>query len=59
MKEAETGIGVCHCYQCRMKKKTCKTSGRKRLKRVVNKFRRRQLKLAEVMKHNRSGRYWA
>ena len=28
MKESHTGIGICHCYQCRMKKKSCSTSGR-------------------------------
>lgn len=59
MKEPHTGIGICHCYQCRMKKKTCSTSGRKSLKRSINKFRRKQLKLDEVIKHNRFGGYWA
>lgn len=49
MKESHTGIGICHCYQCRMKKKNCSTSGRKYLKRAINKFRRKQLKLNEVI----------
>lgn len=59
MKESHTGIGICHCYQCRMKKKNCSTSGRKFLKRAINKFRRKQLKSEEVIKHNRFGGYWA
>lgn len=58
MKEPHIGIGICHCYQCRMNKKTCNTSGRKSLKRSINKFRRKQLKLNEVIKHNRFGGYW-
>ena len=44
MKESHTGIGICRCYQCRMRKKSCSTSGRKSLKRAINKFRRKQLK---------------
>ena len=48
MKESHTGIGICRCYQCRMKKKNCSTSGRKSLKRAINKFRRKQLKLDKV-----------
>lgn len=59
MKEQHTGIGICHCYQCRMKKKTCSTSGRKSLKRAINKFRRKQLKLDYIIKRNRYGGYWA
>ena len=37
MKESHTGIGICRCYQCRMRKKNCSTSGRKSLKRAINK----------------------
>lgn len=59
MKEPLTGIGICHCYQCQMKKKTCSTSGRKSLKRAINKFRRKQLKLENVIKHNHFGGFWA
>ena len=59
MKESHTGIGICRCYQCWMKKKNCSTSGRKSLKRAINKFRRKQLKLDKVIKHNRFGGYWA
>ena len=59
MKESHTGIGICRCYQCRMKKKNCSTSGRKSLKRAINKFRRKQLKLDKVTRHNHFGGYWA
>lgn len=59
MKESHVGIGICHCYQCRMKKKNCSTSGRRFLKRAINKFRRKQLKSNVVIKHNRFGGYWA
>ena len=52
MKESHTGIGICRCYQCRMRKKNCSTSGRKSLKRAINKFRRKQLKLDKVTRHN-------
>ncbi|MCS2680512.1 hypothetical protein NXV81_10110 [Bacteroides ovatus] len=58
MKESHTGIGICRCYQCRMKKKNCSTSGRKSLKRAINKFRRKQLKLDKVTRHNHFGGYW-
>ena len=57
MKESHTGIGICRCYQCRMKKKNCSTSGRKSLKRAINKFRRKQLKLDKVTRHNHFGGY--
>ena len=56
---SHTGIGICRCYQCRMKKKNCSTSGRKSLKRAINKFRRKQLKLDKVTRHNHFGGYWA
>lgn len=59
MKEQHTGIGICHCRQCRLKKKYCSTSGRRFIKRMINKFRRRQLKNEDVAKHNRVGGYWA
>ena len=59
MKESHTGIGICHCRHCRLAKKSYSTSGRKFAKRAINKFRRRQLKLGEVLKHNRFGNYWA
>lgn len=58
MKEPHTGIGICHCRQCRLMKKYCSTSGKKYARRAINKFRRRQLKLTEVIKHNRFGGYW-
>lgn len=44
MKEQYTGIGICHCRQCRLKKRYCSTSARRYIKRVINKFRRQQLK---------------
>ena len=59
MKESYTGIGICHCHQCRLDKKHCGTSKRRFLKRAINKFRRRQLKLDIVIKCNRFGGYWA
>lgn len=59
MKEPNTGIGICKCKQCRLKKKHCSTSGKRFLKRAINKFRRRQLKQNEILKHNRFGGYWA
>lgn len=59
MKESHTGIGICHCRQCRLDKKHCSTSFKKYAKRAINKFRRRQLKLDVVTKHNRFGGYWA
>ncbi len=59
MKESYTGIGICHCYQCRLDKKHCSTSGRKFAKRAINKFRRRQLKQDVIIKHNHFGKYWA
>ena len=40
MKESHTGIGICHCHQCRLDKKHCNPSGRKHAKRSINKFRR-------------------
>ncbi|WP_368129056.1 hypothetical protein, partial [Bacteroides xylanisolvens] len=40
-------------------KKNCSTSGRKSLKRAINKFRRKQLKLDKVTRHNHFGGYWA
>lgn len=58
MKESYTGIGICHCYQCRMDKKHC-SSKKKFEKRAINKFRRKQLKLDEIIKCNRFGKYWA
>lgn len=59
MKESHTGIGICHCRQCRLDKKHCSPSGRKHAKRAINKFRRRQLKSEVVTRHNRFGGYWA
>lgn len=59
MKESHTGIGICHCRQCRMDKKHCSSSRRKHAKRAINKFRRKQLKLDEIIKCNRFGKYWA
>ena len=44
MKEPHTGIGICHCRQCRMDKKHCSSKKRKFEKRAINKFRRKQLK---------------
>lgn len=38
MKESHTGIGICHCRQCRLDKKHCNPSGRKHAKRSINKF---------------------
>ena len=51
MKESHTGIGICHCRQCRLDKKHCNPSGRKHAKRSINKFRRRQLKSEVVTGH--------
>lgn len=51
MKESHTGIGICRCYQCRMRKKNCSTSGRKSLKRAINKFR---LQAIEVRQSNQA-----
>lgn len=59
MKESHTGIGICHCQQCRLDKKNRRGAGKRIKKRAINKFRRRQLKLEEVIKHNRFGGYWA
>ncbi|WP_349828739.1 hypothetical protein [Bacteroides fragilis] len=59
MKESHTGIGICHCHQCRLDKKHCNPSGRKHAKRAINKFRRRQLKSEVVTGHNRFVGYWA
>lgn len=59
MKESHTGIGICHCRQCRMDKKHCSSKKRKFEKLVINKFRRKQLKLDEIIKCNRFGKYWA
>ena len=59
MKEPHTGIGICHCRQCRMDKKHCSSSRRQSNKRAINKFRRKQLKLDEIIKCNRFGKYWA
>lgn len=59
MKESHIGIGICHCKQCRLDKKKCSTSKRKSEKRAINKFRRRQLKLDEILKSNHFGGYWA
>lgn len=51
MKESYTGIG--------MDKKHCSSKKRKFEKRAINKFRRKQLKLDEIIKCNRFGKYWA
>lgn len=59
MKEPHTGIGICYCHQCRLQKKYCSASGKRYIKRAINKFRRRQLKQGEVIKNNRFGEYWA
>lgn len=59
MKEQHTGIGICHCRQCRLDKKHCGTSEKRAAKRAINKFRRQQLKREEVVTHNRFGGYWA
>ena len=58
MKESHTGIGICRCYQCRMKKRTAAHRDVNRLKRAINKFRRKQLKLDKVTRHNHFGGYW-
>lgn len=58
MKESHTGIGICHCYECQMKKKKCSTPVRRAFKRAINKFRRKQLKLEEVPQCNHFGSYW-
>lgn len=59
MKESHTGIGICHCRQCLMDKKHCSSKKRKFEKQAINKFRRKQLKLDEIIKCNRFGKYWA
>lgn len=59
MKESHTGIGICHCQECRFDKKHRRGNGKRIKKRAINKFRRRQLKLEEVIKRNRFGGYWA
>lgn len=57
MKEQRTGIGICHCRQCRLTKRHQRSKWID--KRAINKFRRRQLKSEDVIKHNRFGAYWA
>lgn len=57
MKEQHTGIGICHCRQCRLTKRHRR--GKRKDKRRLNKFRRCQLKQEEVLTHNRFGGYWA
>lgn len=57
MKEQHTGIGICHCRQCRLTKRHRR--GKRVDKRAINKFRCRQLKSEDVIKHNRFGGYWA
>lgn len=37
----------------------CSSKKRKFEKRAINKFRRKQLKLDEIIKCNRFGKYWA
>lgn len=59
MKEEQSGIGVCNCRACRLDRRHKLTSHKKFIKRQLNKFRRRQLKLEEVLKQNRFGKYWA
>lgn len=59
MKEEQTGIGVCHCRACRLDRRHKSTAYKRYIKRQLNKFRRRQLKLDEVLKQNRIGKYWA
>lgn len=59
MKEEQTGIGVCHCRSCRLDRRHKSTAYKRYIKRQLNKFRRRQLKLDEVLKQNRIGKYWA
>lgn len=59
MKESYTGIGICHCNQCRFCKKYSRGKGKRAKKRAINKFRRQQLKLEEITKCNHFCGYWA